>query len=288
MAASREGAKWMMTAVVFFALAHASVKFLQHIPFYQLVFLRQFIAIIICLFMMARVRVNPWGKNKKMLVARGVMGTIALTSYFYSLHHMPLASAVTLQFLSPILTLVVSHFFFAEKAPKESWLAFVVAFMGVVMVKGFDSRITSFELLISGVSVVGSAFAYNTVRALKNSDHELVVVFYFPLVTLPIAAPIAFSTWVWPSGLADWLFVLMVGVCTFFAQLFMTKAYQKDTTADVGIYNYTGIVFALGIGYFFFNESFDWLSLLGMFVVLAAVFLGTRARPKAREAYQKR
>lgn len=288
MAASREGAKWMMTAVVFFALAHASVKFLQHIPFYQLVFLRQLIAICICASMMLKLRVKPWGKNKKMLIARGVMGTIALTCYFYSLHHMPLASAVTLQFLSPILTLVVAHFFFSERAPKESWLAFVFAFIGVVMVKGFDSRITAFELLISGISVVGSAFAYNTVRALKNSDHELVVVFYFPLVSLPVVAPIALKTWIWPSSLVDWFFVMMVGVCTFFAQLFMTKAYQKDTTADVGIYNYTGIVFALAIGYFFFNESFDWLSLLGMFVVLAAVFLGTRQRPKASEAYQKR
>lgn len=287
MAASREGARWMIIAVIFFAIAHASVKFLEHIPFYQLVFLRQLIAITICIFMLAKVKVSPWGNNKKMLIARGVMGTIALTAYFYSLHHMPLASAVTLQFLSPILTLVIAHYFFAEKAPKESWLAFIIAFIGVVMVKGFDARISNFDLMVSGIAVIGSAFAYNTVRALKNSDHELVVVFYFPLVSLPIVTPVAISNWVWPAGF-DWVLVAMVGVCTFFAQLFMTKAYQKDTTADVGIYNYGGIVFALAIGYVFFNETFDGLSILGMFVVLGAVYLGTKKRPKLNEAVQKR
>ncbi len=277
----------MLLAVVFFALAHASVKFLDQIPFYQLVFLRQFIAMIICGMMMWRLNVSPWGKNKKMLIARGAFGTTALAAYFYTLHNMPLASAVTLQYLSPIVTMLVAHFFFNEKAPKEMAVAFVVAFIGVVMVKGFDARITTFELMISGIAVVGSAFAYNTVRALKNSDHELVVVFYFPLVSLPIVTPIAAVTWVWPQG-SEWFFVLVVGVFTFFAQYFMTKAYQRDKAADVAIINYTGIIFALAIGYFAFDESFSWLSIAGMVVVLSGVYLGTLRKPKATASIQKR
>lgn len=277
----------MLIAVTFFSIAHASVKFLPQIPFYQLVFLRQLIAIVICFGMLTMVRVSPWGRNKKMLIARGLIGTIALAAYFYSLHHMPLASAVTLQFLSPILTLVIAHFFLKERAPKDSWLAFVIAFVGVMMVKGFDSRVSVFDVGISLIAVVASAFAYNTVRALKNSDHELVVVFYFPLVSLPLVSPIAFHTWVWPQNW-DWIFVASVGVCTFFAQLFMTKAYQKDTTADVGIFNYLGILFALSIGYFFFSETFDALSIGGMLLILVGVFLGTRKKPKVAEAIQKR
>lgn len=277
----------MLIAVTFFSIAHASVKFLPQIPFYQLVFLRQLIAIVICIGMLTQLRVSPWGKNKKMLMARGLVGTVALAAYFYSLQHMPLASAVTLQFLSPILTLVIAQFFLKEKAPKDSWWAFALAFVGVLMVKGFDSRVSMMDLGISLIAVVASAFAYNTVRALKNSDHELVVVFYFPLISLPLVSPLAFSTWVWPQNW-DWVFVASVGICTFFAQLFMTKAYQRDTTADVGIYNYFGILFALAIGYFFFNETFDALSFAGMFLILIAVYMGTRKKPKLAEAIQKR
>lgn len=279
MAASREGAKWMLMAVVFFSIAHASVKFLGQIPFYQLVFLRQLTAMLICAVMMARVCVKPFGNNKPMLLARGLSGTMALCAYFYTLHHMPLASAVTLQYLSPIMTVALAHFLFNEKAPKDGLLAFVVAFAGVVMVKGFDPRISLFDLMMSGVAVCGSALAYNFVRALKNTDHELVVVFYFSLISIPIVTPFAINTWVWPVGW-EWLIVLLVGGSTFCAQYFMTKAFQRDTAANVAIFNYVGIIFALTIGYFIFDETFSLMSFVGMFVVLFGVYLGTLKRKR--------
>jgi drug/metabolite transporter (DMT)-like permease len=134
---------------------------------------------------------------------------------------------------------------------------------------------------------VASAFAYTSVRALKSYDHELVIVFYFPLVSLPIVTPLALAKWQWPQGW-DWLLVFVVGVFTFLAQLFMTKAYQRDRAADIGIYNYLGIFFALGFGYFFFDESFAWPVLSGMVLILAAVYLATQSRPKSFQAFLKR
>jgi drug/metabolite transporter (DMT)-like permease len=135
--------------------------------------------------------------------------------------------------------------------------------------------------------VVASAFAYTSVRALKDSDHELVVVFYFPLISLPMIAPFSIETGVWPQG-TDWGFVLAIGICTFLAQLFMTQSYQKDRAQDVAIYNFLGIFFALGIGYLFFEENFSLLSYVGMALVLFSVYLVTRVRPKAMESFQKR
>jgi len=206
---------------------------------------------------------------------RGVAGTIALTAYFYSLQHMPLASAVTIQYLSPILTLLIAHYVLKEKTTGRQALWFFVAFLGVLLVKGFDPRISTFALIVSFVSVVASAFAYNFVRMLRASDHELVVVLYFTLVTIPIIGPFAIYNWQWPS-LRDWGFILCIGVFTQLAQLFMTMSYQREKASDVAIYNNLGILIALGIGYFFFDEGFSLLSLAGMAVILVAVLLGSK------------
>lgn len=278
MAASKDGARFMILAVIFFAVAHASVKALSHLPFEQLVFLRQVLAMSFCLAMMWQRGVSPWGKNKKLLILRGLVGTLALACYFYSLQNMPLASAVTLQFLSPVVTLIMAHWFLHEPTSARNWLYFGFAFVGVLMVKGFDARISNFALFISMIGVIGSAAAYTSVRALKAFDHELVVVFYFPLVTIPIVGPFAFAKWVSPVGW-DWLMIIVVGIFTFLAQLFMTMSYQRDKAEDVGIYNYLGLLFAIGIGYFYFGESFSVLSLVGMSVILLSVFLATQARP---------
>ena len=268
----------MLLAVGFFSLSHASVKALSHLPFYELVFLRQLIALVICVYMIRHIGISPWGNNKKILILRGLMGTTALACYFYSLHNMPLATAVTLQYLSPITTLVFCHFFLNEKASKKSWAYFLLAFIGVCLVKGFDPRVSNLALAASLSAAVFGGAAYTTVRALKKTDHELVVVLYFPLVTLPIISPIALYNWEWPVG-NDWFFVASVGIFTFLAQYFMTKSYQLDRAEDVGIFNYLGLILALVYGYFFFGESFGVWSFAGMGLVILSVLLATGKRP---------
>lgn len=272
--------QYILWSVLFFGLAHASVKFLPHLSFYQLVFLRQFLAMLLCIPPLWRLRLWPKGKNKPLLIGRGLAGTVALATYFYSLQHMPLATAVTIQYLSPILTLILAHFLLKEKTVATQWGLSVVAFIGVLMVKGFDTRVSNFELIIALTSVFFSALAYNTVRALKGEDHELVIVFYFTAVSLPLIAPFAFTHWEWPS-LYDWGFVFMIGFFTWAAQLAMTKAYKLEPASDIAIYSYVGLVLALVIGYVFFDETFNVMALVGMAVILGAVAVAARLKPRA-------
>jgi drug/metabolite transporter (DMT)-like permease len=273
------GVQEMLLSVVFFTLGHAAVKWVPHIPFYELVFLRAVIFVVICVGYMRIHRVSFTGHNKKLLFVRGLAGTIALVTYFYSLQHMPLASAVTIQYLSPILTVLMAHFILREKATPYQFLCFFIAFLGVLLVKGFDSRVEGWTLIVSLISVVASAYAYNMVRLLRGSDHEIVVVLYFPLVTIPIVGPFAVANWVSPS-LRDWVFILLIGVFTHFAQLMMTRAYHKRTHADLAVYNYLSVILAFAIGYWFFNETFSWGSVAGIGVILTAVIMGVRGAPR--------
>ncbi len=272
---TQSGVIFMIWAVLFFGIAHACVKWLPHIPFYQLAFMRQLIALVLCIVPIWQKGISPWGHNKKLLIARGVAGSLALTTYFYALQNMPLASAVAIQYLSPLLTLILAHYFLNERTtPKQYW-CFALAFIGVLLVKGFDPRISGLALAASLFSVVLSALAYNSVRALRKQDHELVVVFYFAFVSLPLMVGPSIYNWVEPKGL-DWLIIAAVGVCTWLAQLTMTIAYKRSPASQVAIYNNFGIFIALAFGYFFFGETFGALSMLGILIIFASVILSNR------------
>jgi drug/metabolite transporter (DMT)-like permease len=265
----------MIWAVVFFGVAHALVKWVPSIPFYQLAFLRQLLALVLCIIPLRQMGISPWGNNKVLLFGRGLAGSLALAAYFSSLQSMPLASAVTIQYLSPIMTLIFAHFFLGEKTTLRQFVLFLFGFAGVLLVRGFDSRISNMDLVVSLFSVVMSALAYTSVRALRGNDHQLVVVFYFSFVSLPLLGPFAAYTWVMPTW-TDWLVIAAIGILTWLAQISMTIAYKVSPASEVAGYNNLGIFMALIMGYLFFGETFNSLTLAGMAIIFISVILSSK------------
>lgn len=271
------GVKYIILSTFFFALMNMGVKYLDHIPAHEIIFFRALITLIIGYILIKRERLSPWGNNRKILLLRGISGTVALLCYFYTLQTMPLASAVTIQYLSPIMTIFISALFLKEPAGKWQWLFFLLAFGGVVMVKGFDPRVSIPELAVGIVSAIGSAIAYNLIRKLKDFDHPLVVVFYFPLVTLPIVGIYSLFHWVPPQA-DDWLIIIFIGVATTIAQIFLTRAFHADKASNIGIFNYLGIIYAIATGFFIFDETIAPLAYAGFALIIFSVIMAQRHR----------
>lgn len=273
------GAHLMILAVTCFAVTHASVKLLQTIPFYEIVFFRALISLVICLIMLKSLKISPWGVNKRLLFLRGFFGTCALFLYFYTLQVMPLATAVTIQYLSPMLTILLSQYFLKESASPMQWVYFVLAFIGVFLTQDFGAE-SGWAPLIAGVlAAFGSAIAYNFVRMLANREHELVVVFYFPMVSLPLISPMVVGNWVTPLGW-EWGVLLVIGVFTQLAQVFMTKSLQKEPAAKVSIYNYLGVVYAIAVGWLVFDETLSLQASMGIGLIVVSLVMSSLTRWK--------
>ena len=251
------------------------VKLLPHIPAPEIVLFRALVSLIVCYVMVRKAGLKPWGNNKRDLILRGLTGTIALIMYFYTLQHMPLASAVTLIQLSPIFTITIAGFMLREPPRAIQWLFFAVSFAGVVMVKGFDPRVSVTDAGLGVAAAFFAGLAYNFIRKLKNRDHPLVVVLYFPLVTVPIVGLYSLTNWVQP-GLTDWLILIGIGLVTTVAQIYMTKAYQSDRAANVSNYSYLQVVLGILVGLFIFNESIDVLGMTGILLIVVGVVLSSR------------
>lgn len=265
-----QGVRFMLIASFTFSLMKVCVKVLSHIPPIEIILFRSVISMVICVYLLNRQKISVWGKNKKILILRGSAGAAALVLYFGLLQQIPLAAAATVLYLSPIFAAILGIFLVNERVAPIQWLFFLVSFMGVIMIAGFDTRISFTHLIIGISSTVFSGLAYNFIRILKTSEHPLVIIFYFPLVTLPIAGVWSTKVWVQPVGW-DWLFLLLVGVFTQIAQFFMTKSYQTEELSKVAIINYTSIIYVLGFGFIFFGEQFNFMTYIGMGLVLLGV-----------------
>lgn len=262
----------MLISVVGFALMNLVVKHLKTIPATELVLFRSIVSLVLSFIMIRRKKLNPFGNNKLFLVLRGVFGVTALTLFFYTLQELPIGSAITIQYLSPIFTVIFAIFFLKENMRPIQWLFFFIAFAGIAMIKGFDPNIT-YRLLALGItSAIFSGLAYNCIRKLKDTDDPVVVVFYFPLIATPVMLVISLFNFVMPVG-REWLLLLLMGVLTQIAQIYMTKAYQHSKMDKIAPLKYLGIVFGIGFDVTLFGVVYQPLAYVGIGLVIAGVVL---------------
>lgn len=261
----------MVLAAFLFSLMNVGVKLIPQIPAVEIVFFRSVISLVLSVAILKHQKVNIWGNNRLLLMARGLVGATALILFFITLQNIPLASAATIQYLSPIFTAILGVYIVKEKVKPLQWIFFLMAFVGVLIIQGFDARVSGLFLLLGIVSGFFSGLAYNIIRKLNVNEHALVIVFYFPLVALPISGVYSLIYWVPPMGWYEWCILIGIGVLTQFAQYYMTKSYQAEALSKVAILKYIGLIFALGYGFLIFDEHFNLLTYLGMAVVLAAV-----------------
>jgi drug/metabolite transporter (DMT)-like permease len=274
-----KGKSYMLASTGFYAFLNLCVKKLSYLPALELLFFRSAISFIICGFGIWQAGVYFWGTNHKWLIIRGIAGVFALWLYFISIQNMPLASAVSIQYTSPVFTAILATFLLSEKMNKWKWLFFFISIVGVFLIKGVDPRLKLEFVAIGLASAIFSAVAYNAVRKLHKSEHPLVIIIYFPLLALPVSGYYCFFHWVQPIG-SDWILAILMGLLTQAGQLCMTKAVQLERLENVTFLNYAGIIFALILGLSFFGEIFDWISLIGMVMVMAGIFLNLFEKKK--------
>jgi drug/metabolite transporter (DMT)-like permease len=246
------------------------VKFLSHLPFTELVFFRSIVSLVLSLIILKRAGVHPLGNKRKYLVLRGIFGVIALSSFFFTLQNLPIATAIVIQYLSPMFTALFAIWILKEPMKPVQWLFFALSFAGIIVIKGFNDDIDLIYMIAGVVSAVFAGLAYNMIGKVKGSDHPVVVVFYFPLIATPIMGVVSLFYWETPVGW-DWLIILAMGVFTQLAQVTMTKAWQAEEANQIAPLKYVGIIFALFWDYSIFGISHNWSMFVGIGLVISGV-----------------
>jgi drug/metabolite transporter (DMT)-like permease len=278
------GVRAMFVSTLAFFLANSCVKQVGHLPALELVFFRCIIATVICTAGLLRARASILGSNHTILLLRGVFGTTALVTFFVTLQHIPLATAQTLQYLAPVFTAIIAIFILNEGLLPAQIVFYAMAFAGVLLIERVDDRISPWYVAIGVFSGFCSGMAYNLVRSMRGKEYPLTIVFHFQAVGAVVGAISLFFEWATPHGW-DWLFLVLIGTLSQLGQVFLTRALQSEAVAGVAIINYTGLVYAILVGWFIFGEPQTIWSLLGMLIVVASVLMSiTYGRRRQRLA----
>lgn len=270
---SLRASKLLFLSVSSFAVVSACVKGLSHIHFSEVVFFRALITLSLCVWGIRRRSLSFFGNHKGYLIGRGLAGTVALSLFFFVLQKLPLATAVTLQYLSPIFTVFWAQVLFKERASLIQWIFFMGGFVGVWMIQGFDARVEPWLALLGVASAVAAGLAYTFVRRLRTTDHELVIIFYFPLVTIPVMLPFVIQNWVMPN-LWEAFLLLLIGIFTQLGQIYLTRGYSLQKAANIGLVNYAGVIYAMVIGLLIFGETIPLMAALGMALIVLCIMAG--------------
>lgn len=248
-------------------------------PPHELVLFRSVISFLITFFLLKYRGLPVLGTNRKWLMIRGLSGMIALTLFFYTIHHLPLAIASTVQYLAPVFTVILAIFLLGEYVSRTRWLFIAIALLGAAVLglnkffyESSAAEVSLFWLFVGVISAAFSGLAYTSVIKLKPTDTPLHIVLYFPMLSIPIMGIWSCFEFVWPSGV-EWLYLLLLGVFTQLAQVALTKALHLGDASTITPFQYLGSIYALLIGYFVFNEQLAWISYLGIGLILVGVLL---------------
>lgn len=260
-----------------------------HFDTFELVFYRGLIGMAFMAMLCKAQNVPLRTQIPMMHVWRSVIGVASLSAWFYAIAHLPLATAMTLNYMSGVWvaafliggTLVMGR---VQDIGRQGPLVLTViaGFSGVVMIlRPTIEQNQLFAGVIGLLSGFGAALAYMQVAALgRLGEPESRTVFYFSVGTTVVGGmAILFtgaSPWSWPAAL--WL--LPIGVLAALGQLSMTMAYTKGSTLVVANLQYSGIVFAALYGLFLFGDQIPWIGWAGMLLIVASGIAATALRSR--------
>ncbi|EGR1890209.1 DMT family transporter [Vibrio vulnificus] len=273
------GVRYMILSALGFALMSASVKYVSvhGIPLFEIVAARALVSLIISYLDVKRKGISVWGNNKRWLFARGAVGTMALMCVYYAVTALPLAEATILQYVHPVFTALLAVLFLKERVQPATLACIVLCLLGVftMVYPSFDaSGVGELPMLSVGIALLGafgSSIAYVIVRKLSRTEDSSVIIFYFPLVALPVSAMLIGDDFVVPD-VALILALILVGIFTQIGQFGLTKAMQTQTAGNASAYSYVQIVFSALLGVVLFNEVPSiWTLLGGSLIVIGAL-----------------
>ena len=263
----------MLISALGFTFMSVTVKYVTGIPLFEKVFFRNLISLGVAFFMLKKSSAPMFGRreNQLALLARSSFGLAGVVLNFYAIANLTLADSSMLGKLSPIFVTIMACIFLKEKIDSKQILSIIITFLGALLVIKPEFSLEMLPSLAGILSAAASGVAYTLLRYLKDKESPDTIIFYFSLISVVFTAPFALAEYVQPTFIQLGL-LLATGVFASVGQFGITYAYKYAKATEVSIYNYSAIVFGIILGFIFFGEIPDALSLLGGAIIIAVAF----------------
>lgn len=262
------GSLWMLVAAFFFAVMGVLVKIASHkYSSAELVFYRSLVGLIFISSYVWQQKLSLKTNYFSKQMSRSIIGFISMVMFFFAIAELPFATAITLNYTSPLAMAAILTFALHEKPKKILIIALIAGFTGVAFL--LKPSIHHGQLVAGGFGLLSGLLAglvYVHVTELgRAGEPDWRTVFYFSLV-----CTLGGGLWMLihhfhPLELIDIPMLAGMGICATIAQLAMTRAYRTGNPLVVGSLAYSTVVLASLFGILLWNEMLpldSWLAIL--------------------------
>jgi len=265
-----------LSSVALLSCLAACVKYLgDGVPTGQIIFVRGVISMAVLAFIAWHFHGFKILRTQRLRshALRSLAGTASMFCWFTALTMIPLADFTAISFTAPLFLTLLAMVLLGERIHAYRWTALAIGFVGVLITIGPHLSLggDSLGVLVAFGAAVFSAAAITTLRSMSGAggEHPLAITFYFSLTTVICSALTAVGGWPMPTP-EQWFFIGLAALFGVFGQLLMTMSYRYAEASTLAPLDYTNLLLAVTLGFYFFDEVPHWSMWIGAPLVIAA------------------
>lgn len=272
----------MASAALFFSIAFGLVRHISEtINAFEQTLFRQIMGMLIMLpFMLREGRAGFKTFQLKTNLIRNLAGYAGISLSFLSVTLIPLAESVALNFTLPLFTTIFAYILLKERPGAHRWLATALGFAGALVILRPGLIEVSFGMIVALLAAASFGVSDSLCRKLAQTDSTNSIVFYGFAMHVPLAIPLAVVNWVTPT-LADWPWLIAMGLTSFGAQYSLSKAFILAEASLVSPVLFLRLPIVAVIGWVFFAQTTDIWTWIGALIIFAATYYSARREAKA-------
>ena len=227
----------------------------------------------------------PWPSRRTLAihVSKGVVVTVMAGLFFWGIGRVPLAQALALTFIAPLIALLLAALFLGEQIGRRTIAGAAGAFGGVlVIVYGQAQARVGTEVLLGSAAIIGSALCYavNIVmmrwqalnaKPLEINFFQAVTVMAMWLCAIAVIGPPQL-----PTG--QWLWIAAASVLSTLGTLLFAWAYARGPASYLSVTEYSGFLWASALGWLVFGERVSLYTLAGAVLIVAGCLIAARGK----------
>ena len=202
-------------------------------------------------------------------VLRGFVGAGSIVSSFYGVSLLPIADWVAMSFMVPLFVTALSAPVLGETVGAHRWAAIALGFAGILIIVPPTGSASLWALAVGMTAQFLVSLALVLIRRMGTAERTTTIVFYYMVALSLMTAMVAPLDWRMPSGV-QWPLLALVGIVAGGAHLLITSAYRLAPASVISPFDYTGIVWAILLGYFVWGEKPDINLFIGGAMVIAS------------------
>ena len=286
------GALCATIAAVFFSINDSAIKFLSDgYALHQVVLIRSCIGLFFVLVLIAPLT-DGWSitrtRKLHLHLLRGMFVVTANMLFFLGLAAMPLAEAVAIFFISPLVITVFSVIFLREQVGPRRWAAIAVGLVGVLIIVRPGTDAFQIASLLPMTAAISYAALHVTTRKIGQSDSAATMAFYIQIVFIVVCIGVGLALgdgkfadqgdpslafllrpWGWPEA-ADLPVFLLIGFGVAIGGYCISQAYRVAEAGYIAPFEYLAMPLAVLFGYLVFDEVPDGTTVIGAILIVGS------------------